>query len=86
MLSLIGVIRRNGTVDDCAGAPTPAGELRSGDIVLQTGRSYRVISTSFAGETPETGHVVADAVDVASGRLRVLHFPSSETTVTVQAA
>ncbi|APE35122.1 hypothetical protein BOX37_15520 [Nocardia mangyaensis] len=86
MLSLIGVIRRNGTVDECDGAPTPAGRLRSGDIVLETGRSYRVISTSFAGETPDTGFVVADAVDVASGRLRVLHYPSTDTTVTVQAA
>lgn len=86
MLSLIGVIRRTATVDECVGEPTPAGDLRFGDIVLEPGHSYRVISTSVTGDTPQSGRVVADVVDIDTGRLRVLDYPSTDTTVTIQAA
>ncbi|MFD6394945.1 hypothetical protein ACWF9G_31275 [Nocardia sp. NPDC055029] len=86
MLSLLGVNRRTEAADSCPGAPTSAGLLESGDIVLTPRRSYRVISTSFAGGAHHAGRVIADTVDLVTGRLRVFEFPSTDTTVTVRAA
>ncbi|MFE6924550.1 hypothetical protein ACFVAV_26240 [Nocardia sp. NPDC057663] len=83
---MLGVNRRNATADSCPGAHTSAGLLRSGDVVLTARRSYRVISTSFAGGAHHAGRVIADTVDLVTGRLRVFEFASTDTTVTVRAA
>lgn len=86
MLKLIELIRGAGKAAEADGAPTPAGRLRAGDIVLTAKRSYRVVSTSFADDARRAGRVVADTADVVTGRLRVLDYPSAETIVTVKTA
>lgn len=53
--------------------------------MLTAKRSYRVVSTSFADDARRAGRVVADTVDLVTGRLRVLDFPSADTMVTVKA-
>ncbi|WP_280346520.1 hypothetical protein [Nocardia neocaledoniensis] len=86
LLKLIELIRRPAQPVQSTEPPTPAGSLRPGDIVLTTKRSYRVVSTSFAGDARRAGRVVADTVDLVTGRLRVLDFPSPDTMVTVKTA
>ncbi|WP_132369877.1 hypothetical protein [Nocardia alba] len=86
MLKLIALVRRPAPSTVPIEPPTAAGALRPGDIVLTAKRSYRVVSTSFADDARRAGRVVADTVDLVTGRLRVLDFPSEETMVTVKAA
>ncbi|MFE3542964.1 hypothetical protein ACFXK0_08340 [Nocardia sp. NPDC059177] len=86
MLKLIELIRGSGAVESAGGAPTTAGRLRAGDIVVTAKRSYRVISTSFTDDARRVGRVVADTADLVTGRLRVLDFPSADTMVTVKPA
>ncbi|MFD3507720.1 hypothetical protein [Nocardia sp. NPDC058666] len=63
---------------------TEVGALQPGDVVVTPKRSYRVVSTSFADDARRAGRVVADTVDLVTGRLRVLDFPSADTMVTVK--
>ncbi|WP_446222010.1 hypothetical protein ACTWPB_19405 [Nocardia sp. IBHARD005] len=86
MLKLIELIRRPAQSTIPTEPPTAAGSLRAGDIVLTAKRSYRVVSTSFADDARRAGRVVADTVDLVTGRLRVLDFPSADTMVTVKTA
>ncbi|NKX86377.1 hypothetical protein [Nocardia coubleae] len=86
MLKLIELIRGTGAAEDAEGAPRSAGHLRAGDVVLTAKRSYRVVSTSFADDARRAGRVVADTVDLVTGRLRVLDYPSADTVVTVKTA
>ncbi|MFD3745370.1 hypothetical protein [Nocardia sp. NPDC058633] len=83
---MIELIRGPGADVDTDGAPTSAGLLRAGDIVVTAKRSYRVVSTSFADDARRAGRVVADTVDLITGRLRVLDYPSADTMVTVKTA
>ncbi|MEV6218127.1 hypothetical protein [Nocardia sp. NPDC051833] len=85
MLGLLGGRGRKTTIESCPGAPTSAGLLQSGDVVLTPRRSFRVISTSFTGGAQHAGRVIADTIDLVNGRLRVIEFPSAETVVTVRA-
>ncbi len=86
LLKLIELIRRPAQSTISTEPPTAAGSLRAGDVVLTAKRSYRVVSTSFADDARRAGRVVADTVDLVTGRLRVLDFPSADTMVTVKAA
>ncbi len=86
MLKLIELIRKPAQTTVQTAPPTAAGSLRAGDIVLTAKRSYRVVSTSFADDARRAGRVVADTVDLVTGRLRVLDFPSADTMVTVKTA
>ncbi|MFD6103328.1 hypothetical protein ACFWBG_13745 [Nocardia salmonicida] len=86
MLNLIELVRRPAQSTIPTEPPTAAGSLRAGDVVLTANRSYRVVSTSFADDARRAGRVVADTVDLVTGRLRVLDFPSADTMVTVKAA
>ncbi|MBC7299977.1 MAG: hypothetical protein H5T78_03375 [Nocardia sp.] len=86
MLKLIELIRKPAQVPTPSAPPTAAGSLRAGDVVLTAKRSYRVVSTSFADDARRAGRVVADTVDLVTGRLRVLDFPSADTMVTVETA
>jgi translation elongation factor P/translation initiation factor 5A len=86
LLKLIELIRRPAQSTTPAVPPTSAGSLRAGDIVRTAKRSYRVVSTSFGDDARRAGRVVADTVDLVTGRLRVLDFPSADTMVTVETA
>ncbi|MFD6452765.1 hypothetical protein ACFWF3_18440, partial [Nocardia sp. NPDC060220] len=86
LLKLIELIRKPAQATVPTVPPTAAGSLRAGDIVLTAKRSYRVVSTSFADDARRAGRVVADTVDLVTGRLRVLDFPSADTMVTVKTA
>ncbi|MFI1234658.1 hypothetical protein [Nocardia salmonicida] len=83
---MIELIRRPAQSTVPTEPPTAAGSLRAGDVVLTAKSSYRVVSTSFADDARRAGRVVADTVDLDTGRLRVLDFPSADTMVTVKAA
>ncbi|WP_410875848.1 hypothetical protein [Nocardia sp. A7] len=84
MLKLLELIRKPAPSTTSTEPPTSAGSLRAGDVVLTAKRSYRVVSTSFADDARRAGRVVADTVDLVTGRLRVLDFPSADTMVTVE--
>ncbi|MFD3702000.1 hypothetical protein ACFWUP_02520 [Nocardia sp. NPDC058658] len=86
LLKLIELIRKPAQPTTTTEPPTAAGSLQPGDVVVTTKRSYRVVSTSFADDARRAGRVVADTVDLVTGRLRVLDFPSADTMVTVKAA
>ncbi|MFC6010792.1 hypothetical protein [Nocardia lasii] len=86
MLKLIELVRGSKQPQRPTEPPTSAGALRAGDIVLTAKRSYRVVSTSVVDDARRAGRVVADTVDLVTGRLRVLDFPSADTAVRVESA